>query len=100
MPKVLGREQVAFYEENGYLAPFTAMPPDETSAMRASLDAFERDNGYSAGDMLTFARNAFMGSFAAPAAVAGFEMSKYPTVANRGWYCQTLLASSDFRMLD
>lgn len=51
MPKVLGRDQVAFYEANGYLAPFAALPPDEARRMRASLDSFERDNGYSAGDI-------------------------------------------------
>ena len=51
MPGRLAPEQVAFYREHGYLAPFRALGTGETAAMRASLDAFEAARGFSAGDI-------------------------------------------------
>ena len=47
----LSPERTEFYREHGYLAPFRALATDETAAMRASLDAFEADRGFSAGDI-------------------------------------------------
>ncbi len=50
-PDRLAPEQVAFYREHGYVAPFRALGTDETASMRASLDAFEAARGFSAGDI-------------------------------------------------
>ena len=49
MPKTLSRDQVELYRRQGYLFPLRALAPDETAPMRASLDAFERAEGYSVG---------------------------------------------------
>ena len=49
MPRSATDRQTAFYRENGYLPAFDALAPDEVRAMRAELDAFERDEGFSAG---------------------------------------------------
>ncbi len=51
LPKTLNRDQIEFYERNGYLFPFRCLASGETDAMRDSLDAFERDEGYSVGSL-------------------------------------------------
>ncbi len=50
-PARIAPEQVAFYREHGYAAPFRALEARETAAMRGSLDAFEAAHGLSAGDI-------------------------------------------------
>ncbi len=51
MPKALSRDQVEFYRRQGYLYPFACLGADETAAMRDSLDAFEREEGFSVGSI-------------------------------------------------
>jgi len=51
MPKMLNSDQVEFYGQHGYLYPFRGLAPDETEAARDSLDAFEREEGYSVGSL-------------------------------------------------
>lgn len=50
-PRRLAPEQAAFYREHGYLTPFRAAGTGETAAMRASLETFEAERGFSAGDI-------------------------------------------------
>ncbi len=49
--KALTEDQVEFYRENGFLAPFDGIAPDEAAAMRDDLAAFERAEGTSAGNI-------------------------------------------------
>ena len=49
MPKVLTREQIDFYGDNGYLAPLDGIDPALGAAMLEDLDAFEYAQGMSAG---------------------------------------------------
>ncbi len=49
MAKTLSGDQVEFFRRQGYLFPLRCLAPDETAAMRGSLDAFERAEGYSVG---------------------------------------------------
>ena len=51
MPKTLNSNQVEFYGRNGYLFPFRCLASDKTNAMCESLDAFEREEGYSVGSL-------------------------------------------------
>jgi hypothetical protein len=51
MPKVLSPEQVEFYHREGYLFPIDGIPRDEAAAMRADLDRFAAEEGYSAGSI-------------------------------------------------
>ena len=51
MPKTLNSNQVEFYGRNGYLFPFRCLASDKTDAMCESLDAFEREEGYSVGSL-------------------------------------------------
>ena len=46
MPKVLSEEQIAFYRDNGYLAPFDGVDTADAAAMCEDLHAFERDEGF------------------------------------------------------
>lgn len=52
MPKVLSDDQIAFYRENGYLAPFDGVDPSDAAAMCDDLDAFERDEGMRASEII------------------------------------------------
>lgn len=49
MLKSLTEAQISAYREDGYLAPLDGIDPADAAAMRADLDAFERDEGASAG---------------------------------------------------
>ena len=51
MGKVLSAEQLAFFDENGYVAPLDGVSAAEAAAMRDDLAAFERAEGMSAGDI-------------------------------------------------
>jgi non-heme Fe2+,alpha-ketoglutarate-dependent halogenase len=51
MPKVLTEDQIKFYRDNGYLAPLDGVDPAEGARMCTELQAFERDQGFSAGDI-------------------------------------------------
>ena len=51
MPKVLEDEQVDFYREQGYLAPLSGVSGAEAAAMCASLEEFERIEGFSVGSI-------------------------------------------------
>ena len=51
MPKGLTEDQIQFYRENGYLAPLDGIDPAEGARMCAELQAFERDQGFSAGNI-------------------------------------------------
>ena len=51
MPNTLSRDQVEFYRRQGYLFPLPCLAPGETAEMRASLETFEREEGFSAGSI-------------------------------------------------
>lgn len=51
MPKVLSSDQVAFYHREGYLFPLPAIARETASALRADLDRFAAEEGYSAGSI-------------------------------------------------
>ena len=51
MPNTLSERQVAFYREQGYLFPFDGIEADDAGAMRADLESFENDAGFSASDI-------------------------------------------------
>ena len=51
MPNTLSESQVAFYREQGYLFPFDGIEADDAGAMRADLESFEKDAGFSASDI-------------------------------------------------
>ena len=49
MPKTLKRDQVEFFQREGFLFPLRCMATDETKVARESLDVFEREEGHSVG---------------------------------------------------
>ncbi len=51
MSNTLSRDQVEFYRRQGYLFPLPCLAPGETAPMRASPDAFEREEGFSVGSI-------------------------------------------------
>jgi chlorinating enzyme len=51
MPRKLSDDQVEFYRGQGYVYPLRAIDTGEAGAMRESLDAFEREEGYSVGSL-------------------------------------------------
>ena len=52
MAKVLTDEQITFFGENGYLAPFDGVSPFDAAAMCRDLDAFEREEGLRASEII------------------------------------------------
>lgn len=44
-PKLLSREQIACFRDNGYLSPVRVMSPEDAMRKRASLEAFEKSQG-------------------------------------------------------
>jgi non-haem Fe2+, alpha-ketoglutarate-dependent halogenase len=52
MSTALTRAQREFYEREGYLCPLPCLTREETARARASLAAFERDHGMSAGQVV------------------------------------------------
>ena len=71
MPKVLTEEQIAFYHDNGYLAPLDGVDSAETAAMCDDLDAFERDEGMRASAIVVKGHLCFRRSF---------EFSRHPKI--------------------
>jgi non-haem Fe2+, alpha-ketoglutarate-dependent halogenase len=71
MPKVLSDDQIAFYRENGYLAPFDGVDPPDAAAMCDDLDAFERDEGMRASEIIVKGHLCFRRSF---------EFSRHPAI--------------------
>ena len=71
MPKVLSEEQITFYRENGYLAPFDGIDPSDAAAMCGDLDAFERDEGMRASEIVVKGHLCFRRSF---------EFSRHPAI--------------------
>lgn len=71
MPKVLSDDQIAFYRENGYLAPFDGVDPSDAAAMCDDLDAFERDEGMRASEIIVKGHLCFRRSF---------EFSRHPAI--------------------
>ena len=51
MPKVLTEQQIKFYHEKGYLAPFEGIDAHAAAAMCEDLEAFERDEGMPASKL-------------------------------------------------
>jgi ectoine hydroxylase-related dioxygenase (phytanoyl-CoA dioxygenase family) len=45
MPKQLSPEQVAHFEQHGYVAPIRVLTPEQAGAIRERLEAFERARG-------------------------------------------------------
>ncbi|MBM3487594.1 MAG: phytanoyl-CoA dioxygenase family protein [Alphaproteobacteria bacterium] len=64
MGRRLSADQVEFYAREGYLAPFRAIPAAEAAARRTGLDAFEREEGFSAGSIHMKGHLAFRWSWA------------------------------------
>tara|TARA_R110000868_G_scaffold4155_6_gene25245 strand:- start:11105 stop:11935 length:831 start_codon:yes stop_codon:yes gene_type:complete len=71
MPKVLTEEQISFYRENGYLAPFDGVDPADAAAMCGDLEAFERDEGMRASEIVVKGHLCFRRSF---------EFSRHPAI--------------------
>ena len=71
MPKVLSDDQIAFYRDNGYLVPFDGVDPSEAAAMCGDLDAFERDEGMRASEIIVKGHLCFRRSF---------EFSRHPAI--------------------
>lgn len=71
MPKVLTEDQIAFYGENGYLAPFDGVDAADAAAMCDDLDAFERDEGMRASEIIVKGHLCFRRSF---------EFSRHPVI--------------------
>ena len=71
MPKVLSEAQITFYRENGYLAPFDGIDPSDAAAMCGDLDAFERDEGMRASEIVVKGHLCFRRSF---------EFSRHPAI--------------------
>ncbi|NBP71836.1 MAG: hypothetical protein EBU57_01250, partial [Alphaproteobacteria bacterium] len=71
MPKVLTEEQIAFYHDNGYLAPFDGVDPAEAAAMCADLHVFEREEGMRASEIIVKGHLCFRRSY---------EFSRHPKI--------------------
>ena len=63
MPKVLTEDRIAFYHDNGYLAPFDGVDPADASAMCEDLHAFERDEGMRASEIIVKGHLCFRRSY-------------------------------------
>lgn len=63
MPKALTDEQLAFYREQGYLAPLDGIDPADAAAMCDDLDAFERDEGMPASGLVVKGHLGFRRSY-------------------------------------
>lgn len=71
MPKVLTEDQIAFYRDNGYLAPFDGIDASEAGAMCADLHAFEREEGIRASEIVVKGHLCFRRSY---------EFSRHPRI--------------------
>lgn len=71
MPKVLSDDQISFYHDNGYLAPFDGVNPADTAAMCEDLNAFERDEGMRASEIVVKGHLCFRRSY---------EFSRHPQI--------------------
>ena len=71
MPKVLTEQQIKFYHEKGYLAPFEGIDAHAAAAMREDLDAFERDEGIQASEIIVKGHLCFRRSY---------EFSRHPKI--------------------
>ena len=71
MPKVLSEEQVGFYRENGYLAPFDAVETSNVEAMCDDLSSFERKEGIRASEIIVKGHLCFRRSY---------EFSRHPKI--------------------
>jgi len=71
MPKVLTEEQIAFYRDNGSLAPFDGVDPAEAAAMCADLHVFEREEGMRASEIIVKGHLCFRRSY---------EFSRHPKI--------------------
>ena len=71
MPKVLTEQQIKFYHEKGYLAPFEGIDAHAAAAMCEDLDAFERDEGMPASEIIVKGHLCFRRSY---------EFSRHPKI--------------------
>ena len=71
MPKVLTEQQIKFYHEKGYLAPFEGIDAHAAAAMCKDLDAFERDEGMPASEIIVKGHLCFRRSY---------EFSRHPKI--------------------
>jgi non-haem Fe2+, alpha-ketoglutarate-dependent halogenase len=71
MPKVLTDDQISFYRDNGYLVPFDGVDASDAAAMCDDLDAFERDEGMRASEIIVKGHLCFRRSF---------EFSRHPAI--------------------
>lgn len=71
MPKVLTDDQIAFYRDNGYLAPFDGVDAADAAAMCDDLDVFERDEGMRASEIVVKGHLCFRRSY---------EFSRHPKI--------------------
>ncbi len=71
MPNVLTQQQIAFYNDNGYLVPFDGVAASETAAMCDDLDAFEQDEGIRASEIIVKGHLCFRRSY---------EFSRHPKI--------------------
>ena len=63
MPKVLSEEQIDYYRENGYLAPFDAIETSEVEAMCDDLSTCERKEGIRASEIIVKGHLCFRRSY-------------------------------------
>ena len=63
MPKVLSKEQIKYYRQNGYLAPFDAIETSELEAMCDDLSTFERKEGIRASEIIVKGHLCFRRSY-------------------------------------
>ena len=71
MPIVLTEQQIAFYRKNGYLVPFDGVEASEAAAMCDDLDAFEREEGMLASEIIVKGHLCFRRSY---------EFSRHPKI--------------------
>lgn len=71
MPIVLTEQQIAFYRKNGYLVPFDGVEASEAAAMCDDLNAFEREEGMLASEIIVKGHLCFRRSY---------EFSRHPKI--------------------
>ena len=71
MPKVLTAQQIKFFHEKGYLAPFEGIDAHAAASMCEDLDAFERDEGMRASEIIVKGHLCFRRSY---------EFSRHPKI--------------------
>ena len=72
MLRFRSKEQVDFYRENGYLAPFNAVETSDVEAMCDDLSTFELKEGIKESQIIVKGHLCFRRSF---------EFSRYPKIS-------------------